>query len=333
MAGAKRRISVVVPVYNESRLIAGFHAALLAMLQTLSYTFEIIYCDDGSSDETPELIRAWCKKDDRVKLIRFSRNFGKESALTAGLSEATGDAILTLDGDSQHPVELIPKFLAAWEAGAQVVIGVRTANSGEGWVKRHGSKLFYRLLNNITGQKTVPGSSDFRLIDRVVQEAFLLLTETDRMTRALIDWLGFKREYVYFKANAREDGAAGYTFSKLTKLATNSFVSQSPQPLYISGYLGIFITCAAFILGFAVFIEQILLGDPWSWNFTGTAMLGIMLLFLVGIVLVSQGVLALYISHIHSQAKGRPLYIIDRAASAGLQGETRVAKTHQTRKK
>jgi len=331
MAGAKR-ISVVVPVYNESRLIAGFHASLLKTLQALPYQFEIIYCDDGSTDTTREIIRDWCK-DGHTRLICFSRNFGKESALTAGIAEATGDAIITLDGDSQHPVGLLSKFLEAWESGARVVIGVRTANSGEGWIKRHGSRLFYKLLNKITGQKTVPGSSDFRLIDRAVQEAFLSLTESDRMTRALIDWLGFKREYIYFKANAREDGAAGYTFGKLTKLATDSFVSQSPQPLYVSGYLGIFIMIASFILGLAVFIEQILLGDPLNWNFTGTAMLGILLLFLVGILLVSQGILALYVSHIHSQAKGRPLYIIDRTASVGLQGNTHVAKTHQTRQK
>lgn len=333
MTETKRRISVVVPVYNESRLITGFHAALLGTLQALPYQFEVIYCDDGSTDDTAEIIRDWCSKDAHIKLIRFSRNFGKESALTAGIAEATGDAIIMLDGDSQHPVELLAKFLEKWEAGAQVVIGVRTANSGEGWVKRHGSRLFYNLLNKITGQKTIPGSSDFRLIDRMVQEAFLSLTESDRMTRALIDWLGFKREYVYFKANAREDGAAGYTFGKLTKLATDSFVSQSPRPLYLSGYLGIFIMIAAFVLGFTVFIEQILLGDPLNWNFTGTAMLGILLLFLVGILLVSQGILALYISHIHSQAKGRPLYIIDRRASAGLQGEIHGTKARQTRKK
>jgi glycosyltransferase involved in cell wall biosynthesis len=320
MTESAYRLSVVVPVYNEGVGLTAFHASLTKTLEALAKnSYEIIYCDDGSTDNTATVIRALCTTTKHVRLVKFSRNFGKESALTAGIAEARGEAIITLDGDSQHPVELLPKFVAAWEAGAQVVIGIRTDNSGEGWMKRTGSRWFYRLLNKITGQKTIPGSSDFRLIDQTVREAFLSLKETDRMTRALIDWLGFRREYVYFKANAREDGAAGYNFAKLLKLATNSFVSLSPQPLYISGYLGIFITLGAFILGLAVFIEQLLLGDPWSWNFTGTAMLGIMLLFLVGIVLMSQGILALYISHIHSQAKGRPLYIIDRAGSAGLQ--------------
>ena len=237
------RISVVVPVYNEGTGLTRFHSSLTETLERLaSGAYEIIYCDDGSSDDTADIIRAFCAANKHVRLIKFSRNFGKESALTAGIAEASGKAIITLDGDSQHPVELLPKFMAAWEAGAQVVIGVRTDNVGEGWIKRHGSRWFYRLLNKITGQKTIPGSSDFRLIDQTVREAFLSLKETDRMTRALIDWLGFRREYVYFKANAREVGSAGYTFGKLTKLAANSFVSLSPQPLYISGYLGIFIT-------------------------------------------------------------------------------------------
>ena len=138
------------------------------------------------------------------------------------------------------------------------------------------------------------------------------------MTRALIDWLGFKRHYIDFTANARAEGSAGYSHRKLIVLATNSFVSLTTMPLYICGYLGIFITSTAFVLGATVIIEQLLLGDPFNWNFTGTAMLSVMLVFLVGIVLLSQGVLALYISHIHRQSKQRPLYVIDYADSVGI---------------
>ncbi|HKR82343.1 MAG TPA: glycosyltransferase family 2 protein [Candidatus Saccharimonadales bacterium] len=320
-------LSIVVPVYNEGGGIESFHRALTTVLDGIAKdSYEVIYCDDGSQDNTAEVVRK-LRDDEHIKLIKFSRNFGKESALTAGIAEARGEAIITLDGDSQHPVELLPRFVDLWRAGAQVVIGVRVANSGEGFVKRYGSRWFYGLFNKVTGQKLIPGSGDFRLIDRVVQEAFLSLKETDRVTRGLIDWLGFRREYVRFKANAREVGTASYSLGKLARLAANSFVSLTPQPLYISGYLGIFIMFGAFVLGLAVIVEQLILGDPLSWNFTGTAMLGIMLLFLVGILLVSQGILALYVSHIHSQAKGRPLYIIDRAGSVGLQGEAHLAKT------
>lgn len=319
MAKSAYRLSIVVPVYNESAGLESFHISLVKTLQSLAANdYEIIYCDDGSTDNTAEIVRKLRGNDTHVKLIKFSRNFGKESALSAGIAEATGDAIITLDGDAQHPVQLLPKFVEAWKAGAQVVIGVRTSNTGEGFVKRRGSQVFYKVFNKLTGQKLVPGSGDFRLIDRAVQQAFLSLKETDRITRGLIDWLGFRREYIHFKANAREGGSAGYSIGKLTKLAANSFVSLSPQPLYLFGYLGIFITLASFALGLAVIIEQLLLNDPWHWKFTGTAMLGIMILFMVGIVLMSQGILALYISHIHSQVKGRPLYIIDQAGSVGI---------------
>ncbi len=315
---SKTLLSVVVPVYNEAAGLSDFHKTLIKEVQKASPNYEVIYCDDGSIDETSEIIHEWHKQDPKVKLIKLSRNFGKENALSAGISAASGEAILTIDGDGQHPVELIPEFLAAWRGGARVVVGVRSDNSGEGWVKRVGSRLFYRLFNQLTGERLVPRSTDFRLIDKTVQEAFMTMPETDRITRGLIDWLGFKREFIHFKASPRTSGSAAYSHRKLMRLATHSFVSMTPVPLYLFGYLGIFITGGAIILGGSVFIEQILLGDPWHWNFTGTAMIGILLLFLVGLVLLSQGMLSLYISHIHSQTKQRPLYVIDYEGSAGV---------------
>lgn len=312
-------MSVVVPVHNESTGLLKFHEQLLDVVKRASKdSYEILYCDDGSTDGTPKLIREFHAADARVKLIKLSRNFGKENALSAGIAEAVGQAILMLDGDGQHPVELIPKFLAAWQGGAQVVIGVRTNSNGEAWFKRVGSRLFYKVFNRLTSQQLLPGSTDFRLIDISVKQAFMRLKETDRITRGLIDWLGFRRELIYFKANARKQDAVSYSRGKLLGLAANSFVSLTPTPLYLSGYLGVFITIGSFILGASVFIEQVLLGDPWHWKFTGTAMLSILLMFLVGIVLISQGILSLYISHLHSQSKQRPLYVIDYKESAGI---------------
>lgn len=315
---SKTLLSVVVPVYNEAAGLSEFHESLVKEVQRVTHNYEVIYCDDGSIDETSEIIRKWHDQDPRTKLIKLSRNFGKENTLSAGIATASGDGILTIDGDGQHPVELIPEFVAAWRGGAKVVVGVRSINSGEGWIKRAGSRLFYRLFNQLTGERLVPRSTDFRLIDSAVQEAFLKLPETDRMTRSLIDWLGFKREYIDFKAKARSSGTAPYGYRKLVRLATHSFVSMTPVPLYLFGYLGVIITSGAIVLGGSVLVEQALLGDPWHWNFTGTAMIGILLLFLVGLILLSQGMTALYISHIHSQTKQRPLYIIDYDGSAGI---------------
>jgi glycosyltransferase involved in cell wall biosynthesis len=308
-------ISLVVPVYNEASGLLAFHVNLKQALEGIKgHRFEIIYCNDGSTDETSLIIKKWCESETNTKLISLSRNFGKENALAAGIAQASGEAIITIDGDGQHPVETIPKLIEAWEKGAQVVVGVRSEYAD----KRLSSKIFSWIFGKVAKQPILPDSTDFRLIDKDVREAFLSLEESNRINRGLIDWLGFKRELVYFKTNKRLSGKASYSRKKLISLAVSSFVSLSPRPLYMFGYLGIFITSTSFILGMAVLIEQVIAGDPYHWRFTGTAMLSILLLFLVGIILMYQGIVSLYLSHIHDQTKKRPLYIINYADSEGL---------------
>ena len=310
-------ISIIVPVFNESAGLASFHVSLVASLKSIdNIDYEIIYCDDGSRDDTSEIIQELHSNNNNVRLITLSRNFGKEYALTAGINQAKGDAIVIVDGDGQHPVELIGRFVSAWRDGAQVVIGVRKDSRHR--VKSWRSKLFYKLFNGITGETLLAGSTDFRLIDAEVQRAFIGLTETDRITRGLIDWLGFRREIIEFKANDRQFGTASYTTKQLVRLAVNSFVSLSPVPLYIFGFVGVIITIFSSLLGGSILIEQMLLRDPLGWRFTGTAMLSILVLFLVGIILISQGILSLYISHIHNQSKNRPLYVINHKHSIGI---------------
>jgi glycosyltransferase involved in cell wall biosynthesis len=309
-------ISIVVPIFNESSGLFVFHKNLKKVMDSLSgYRYEIIYCDDGSSDSSVSVITQLSDNDSHIRLVTLSRNFGKEYALTAGINESAGECIITLDGDGQHPVDLIPSFIKDWEQGSQVVIGVRSKSGSDQQMKRLGSKMFYKLFNRLTGGQIVANSTDFRLIDKEVQTAFLQLGEASRITRGLIDWLGFERSYLTFEPNIRKFGNASYSFKQLIRLAIDSTISLTLAPLYTFGYLGIAITLIAGVLGIAVFIEQIILGDPLLWKFTGTAMLGILILFLVGIILISQGILSLYVSHIHLQSKDRPLYIINRKRS------------------
>jgi dolichol-phosphate mannosyltransferase len=312
-------ISIIVPVYNEALGLEKFHRSLMKVLDTnLSGSYELIYCDDGSTDVTPELVRSWHTINPRVKLLRLSRNFGKECVSSAGITAAHGEAIIVLDGDGQHPVQMIPKFIDAWERGAKVVVGIRQSNNHEGWFKLQSSKVFYSLFNRLSKQKLEPGSTDFRLIDKTVREVFVTLPENNRLTRGLIDWLGFKRVYIDFEARERKYGKRSYSKRKLFGLAVNSLVSLSPTPLYLFGYLGVLITILSFLLGGTVLIEQLILGDPLHWKFTGTAMLGILTLFLIGLVLISQGVMSLYLSNVHGQSKRRPLYVIDYSDSVGI---------------
>ncbi len=310
-------LSVVVPLYNESGGLPDFHKKLLEVLEkSTGGAYEIIYCDDGSDDGTAQLVHEWHKHDPRVKLIKLSRNFGKEIATTAGIHAATGDAVITIDADGQHPIELIAEFVKRWRHGSKVVIGVRTENQKEGWVKRFGSKLFYGLFNRFTGMKLTPRATDFRLIDKSLQREFIKMTERNRITRGLIDWLGYDRDYIEFKANARPDGQAGYSFKKLFKLAIDSAISLSISPLYITAYIGAVVLPISTILGIAMIINAGL-GDPLNLHATGSAYLVVLLLFLVGVLLVSQGIIGLYLSHIHTETQNRPLYVIDYEASAG----------------
>jgi dolichol-phosphate mannosyltransferase len=314
-------LSVVVPVYNEADGLPAFHKALLeAIHQAVEDSYELIYCDDGSTDDSSKVIQNWHRDNSRIKLLRLTRNFGKEIAITAGIHEAKGDAVMTIDADGQHPVDLIPEFVRRWKDGAKVVIGVRESNQNEGVVKRLGSKLFYKTYNRFAGMDIVPGSSDFRLIDRSVQQEFVRITERSRMTRALIDWLGYQRDYIKFKANPRLTGEAGYSFKKLFKLFIDSIVSMSKSPLYLSAYIGAIVLPVSTLLGLGMLINAGV-GDPLNLHATGGAYILVLVLFLVGILLVSQGIIGLYLSHIHAETQNRPLYIIDKHKSAGLDEE------------
>ena len=313
-------ISIVIPIHNEAEVLPEFlDKKLLPEIEKIkNYKIEVIFVDDGSTDKSAEILENYTEKSRKFKLISLSRNFGKEPALSAGLKYAKGAAVITIDADGQQPPELIPKFIEKWENGAEIVTGVRDRFTKHGFVQKTGSKLFYWMLRKMGNKHTVPGSTDFRLIDRTVVDEFNKLSENNRITRGLIDWLGFKQEYIKYTYGARLAGKPSYNMSKLFHLAIDSFVSMSTTPLVIFGYIGAIITVLSFLLGIFVIVQQYILGDPLGLYWNGAVQMAIFITFLVGLVLISQAISALYISHIHAEAQGRPLYIVDKKKSKNL---------------
>lgn len=303
-------LSIIIPVYNEQANIEPIYRQVKAQMNKSHYDYEFIFINDGSIDESISVLKNLQEKDKRIKILDFSRNFGKEIALSAGIHYCRGSAAIMIDADLQHPIELIPEFINRWRSGAEVVIGIRKINQSEGMIKKIGSYLFYRIIGKISSIKLLPNTTDFRLIDKKVINEFKKFTERQRMTRALIDWLGFKRDFVYFTARKRASGKPSYNLRKLIRLALNSFISLSLLPLKVAGYLGIIIISISSLLGIAIFIEKYLLNDILVLKISGTAILGVIIMFLSGITLLSLGLMALYIAHIHEEVTNRPLYII-----------------------
>lgn len=304
----KKLISIVIPVYNEEKNLISFFESLSKMLEPLEkrYNHEIVFINDGSTDKSDQILEGLTSSPG-VKYLEFSRNFGKEIALSCGIHNAKGEAIILIDADQQHPIELIPNFIEKWQNGADIVIGIREKNSQEGIVKKTGSYFFYKIMDLISETKLVSGETDFRLISRNVADEFCRFTERGRITRGLIDWLGFKRDYIYFKARQRESGKPGYSFLKLVRLGLSSFVSHSLFPLKFAGYLGVFITLFTGPLGVFMFANRYF----FHWMvFSGPAMLAVFNLFLIGIVLICLGLIALYVANIHLEVTNRPIYII-----------------------
>ena len=315
----KKVISVVVPVYNEEAGILDFlDEQLLPVISGLSYTVEVVVVNDGSRDRTlAEIDKCKLKKNKNFKIVSFTRNFGKEIALSAGIKEATGEAVILIDGDGQHPVEMIPKMIAEWEKGAEIVTAVREENT-----TRHklGSKLYYVTMRMFGNKQVVVGAMDFRLISRNVANEFNDFTERNRLARGLIDWMGVPQTYIKVKTKNRVKGKPTYSAKRLARLTVDSLVSASRTPLLIFGYIGIFITAVSCLFGLFIMIQQYILGDPLGLDWSGAVAMSVFVSFLAGLVLISQAITALYISQIHVEAKGRPLYIIDKKKSHGIKG-------------
>ncbi len=306
-------LSIVIPVHNEGRNTVRIHDAIKQYID--DDVSEFLYVDDGSRDDSVEHIESLMKHDKRVRLVSFSRNFGKEAATTAGLLECTGNGAVIIDCDGQFPPRLLPEFVKLWREGNEVVIGKRETNERAGFIKNAGSALYYRILKVLHSPTGVRGDTDFRLIDRVVIEAFRELSDHNRVTRALINWLGFKTAFIPFDADAREHGEAGYSFMKLFRLAIDGMTTTSMRPLLFSSLIGGAVFGFASLLGIFMLIEQYALGDPLSLGFTGSAYLAVLVLIMTGIILVGQGIQGAYLANIYTESRNRPLYVIRRKSA------------------
>lgn len=307
-------ISIIIPAFNEAENLEWHHKKMEQYLVKNNLRYEFLYINDGSSDGTLEILKKLSNKDPNTRFVSFSRNFGKEPATAAGIAKARGDVVLIIDADGQHPIELLGTFLKKYEEGYEVVAGVRSSNLGEGAVKKYGSKLFYAILKFISGKNSVPGSTDFRLIDRKVMNAFNDMTERNRVTRNLIDWLGFKRIEIPFDANQRHAGEATYTVRKLFTLALNGIISHTTRPLKFIAVLGGIISASSAIALIAMVVEKYILNDPLGLSISGVAILAVFISFSIGVVLICQGLLALYLESVYHETQNRPLYVISEEA-------------------
>jgi glycosyltransferase involved in cell wall biosynthesis len=305
---SQKIISIVAPIFCEEKNIFNLYERLERITGTLSnYQWEYIFVNDGSVDNSYEELKKLVQLNKKVKVLNLTRNFGKEIALSAGVEAASGCAVITLDADLQHPPELIPNMIKKWEEGIEIVSTIRKKNKKQPLVRTVGSSLFYWIMKQISDIEVISQTTDFRLIDRKVADVFKKITEKSRMYRGIIDWMGFKKEYIPFDADSRIEGKPVYSYRKLLTLALNSITSFSLFPLKIAGFLGLFITIMSGLLLCIMLPTRFIFGSSF---FSPLFILGTANTFLVGLVLVCLGIIALYIGGIHSEVINRPLYIV-----------------------
>lgn len=305
----KKKISIVIPVFCESENLLLLCDRLEAVTSKMpEYEWEYMYVNDGSTDDSLKVLLDMSDRNERIKILDLSRNFGKEIALTAGTHEAVrSDAVICIDSDLQHPPELIPALVKEWEAGVEIVATIRTTTQKESLFRRFASHSYYWLMSKISGLDMVSQTTDFRLYDQKVIQVFELATERDRMFRGIMDWMGFRKTYIEFEADSRNSGRANYSYLKLWQLAISSITSFSLWPLRLTGYLGVFITAGSGLLLIWMSLNFLFGSEV---IYSALAIVVVANTFLIGIVLMAIGLVALYIGSIHTEVINRPLYIV-----------------------
>ncbi len=302
------QLSLIVPVYNESSNLDLFYERVLKVLKPLNLSYEILFIDDGSKDDSLEKLLEIRGRDSKVKVVQFSRNFGKEIAVSAGLDLAEGKAAIPIDADLQDPPELIPSLIEKWKAGYDVVYAKRTKRMGESWLKRWTASLFYRLIAKMTNIDIPEDAGDYRLLSRAAVEQLKRLRERHRFMKGLFTWVGFKQTAVFFERDPRYSGKTKWNYWKLWNFAIEGITSFSYIPLQAASYLGLLVSVFAFFYGVFIIVFKLLHGIA----VPGYASLMAAVLFLGGIQLLTLGILGEYIGRIYDEVKQRPLYVIHK---------------------
>ncbi len=299
-------LSVVIPCYDEEAVIAQFLKQIRSTLNPLHIEYELVFVNDGSSDATLDILLGERAHDDRIKVIDLSRNFGKEAALTAAIAHSRGKAVVPIDADLQEPPRLIPIMLKKWEEGYDMVTARRSSRKTDGLLKRSTARMFYRLFNWVSPTKIPYDTGDYRLLDRKVVDAFMLLPERKRFMKGIFAWLGFKQFEITFKRDERAAGTSKFSAWRLWRFATSSIFIFSVAPLRIWTYVGAIVSSFSFIYATALILRTLI----WGRDAPGYASIMVVLLFLGGIQLIGMGVLGEYLGHIYEEVKKRPLYLV-----------------------
>ena len=308
----KKHISIVVPVCNEEANVSIMTASLQNVFQSLPYDFTLIFVDDGSTDQTLEEIKKLAAHNDHIFFISLARNFGHQNALKAGLDMADGDAVIMMDGDLQHPPDLIPEMLQQWESGHDIVYTIRKDHKEMPMMKRKTSNMFYNLINNLSDIDLEPGTADFRLMDRKVVEAFRVFKETDLFMRGLVKWMGFNQIGIEYDPAQRRQGKSKYTLKRMVRFALEGITSFSIRPLYIATYLGFIFSILSLL-----YIPYIIYSFYFGHIISGWASMIATIAFFGGLQLMILGIIGMYLGKLFMQSKQRPHYIVKESNLRG----------------
>lgn len=302
-----KKISLLIPAYNEQEVLGYLYERLAQLADKESkYDFEFLFVNDGSRDNTLDIIKDFANIDTRVSYVNLSRNFGKEVAMMAGLDHVTGDATVIIDADLQDPPELIPQMIQLWQEGYDDVYAKRTSRDGESWLKKISSKTYYKLLQKISPIPIQQDTGDFRLLDRRAVEALRQLRESERYTKGMFSWIGFNKKEITYHRDPRKAGTTKWNYLKLINLAVDGITSFTTAPLRISTVLGFIISLVAFVYIIIIIIQTI-----FGTHLSGYPSMMAAILFLGGVQLVSLGVIGEYIGRIFNETKNRPLYLVE----------------------
>lgn len=301
-------LTVIVPVYNEEVIIEEFYQRMRAVADDIPYDMDLLFVNDGSMDSTLDILLSLQQADPGIRIIDFTRNFGKEVAMTAGLDHADADAVVVIDADLQDPPELIPELIAKWQDGYDVVYAKRLSREGESIVKKSTSKAFYHILQHVSKVAVPEDTGDFRLMSRRAVDALGTLRERNRFMKGLFAWIGYPQAAVSYHRESRPAGKTKWSYLQLWNLAIDGITSFTVAPLKISTYLGLLAAISAFVYGVWIIIKTIFYGEPVA----GYPSMMVVILFLGGVQLFSIGIIGEYLGRIFTESKQRPLYLINK---------------------